>query len=189
MAGNGAVLDFCGPFPNGDGIDDLTTAVSTDTRMPRAAYAPLGSKVLNQLFFQHSSRLNEQAAVNGLVGHAHTLVLGILNLQPSGNLFRRPVQDQFTSNDLWQLHVNSQKAPLGSQGRLPGLVICFTRSILRTPTMPRHLPAHRRHSPLQTFSYLTNGGAGSNSSRNVLALCQCKREQCAPTRRRNNPAV
>ena len=51
MAGDGAVLDFCGPFPDGDGIDDLTTAVSAITRVPRAAYTPLGSKVLNQLFF------------------------------------------------------------------------------------------------------------------------------------------
>src|ERR1700730_13479253 len=177
MAGDGAILDLRRPFSNGNGIDDLTLVVSVIPRVPRAANSPLEPKMLNQLFFQHSTRLNEQAAVNGLVGHAHTLVLGILNLQPSGNLFWRPVQDQFTRNDLLQLHVNSQKAPLGSQGRLPGLVICFTRSILRTPTMPRHLPAHRRHSPLQTFSYLTNGRAGSNSSRNVLALCQCKREQ------------
>jgi hypothetical protein len=24
MTGNGSVLDFCGAFPDGDGIDDLT---------------------------------------------------------------------------------------------------------------------------------------------------------------------
>src|ERR1700730_1851289 len=84
MTGDGAVLDFSGPFPNGDGIDDLTTAVSTDTRMPRAADLPLGPQVLNQLFFQPSARLNEQAAINRFVRHAHALVLGILVLQPSG---------------------------------------------------------------------------------------------------------
>jgi len=59
MTGDGAVFDFRGPFPNGDGIDDLTTAVSANTRVLRVAYGPLGSKVPNQLFFQHSSRLNE----------------------------------------------------------------------------------------------------------------------------------
>jgi hypothetical protein len=53
MTGDGAVLDFSGPFPNGDGIDDLTTAVSTGTRMPRAGYPPLGPKVLNQLWHIH----------------------------------------------------------------------------------------------------------------------------------------
>jgi hypothetical protein len=34
------------------------------------------------------------------VGHAHALVIGILDLQPSVNLFRRPVQNQFNRNDL-----------------------------------------------------------------------------------------
>src|SRR5450759_4225018 len=93
MTRNGAVLDLCGSFSNGNGVDDLATAVSTITRVPRAADPPLESKMLNQLLFQHSARLNEQTAVNGFVGHPHPLVLGILNLQPSGNLFRRPVQD------------------------------------------------------------------------------------------------
>ena len=59
MTGNGAVLDFRGPFPNGDGIDDLTTAVSTNTGLLRAADAALGAKVPHQLFLQHSSRLDE----------------------------------------------------------------------------------------------------------------------------------
>src|ERR1700693_5819768 len=113
MAGDGAVLDLCGPFTNGNGINDLTTAVSTITRVPRAANSPLEAKMLSQLLFQHSPRLNEQAAVNRLVRHAHPLVLGILTLQPSGNRFRRPVQDEFTRNDLLQRHVDSQKAPLG----------------------------------------------------------------------------
>src|SRR5712672_1490863 len=91
MAGDGAVLDLCGSFSNGNCIHDLTSAVSAITRVPRAAYAALGSQVPQQLFFQHSSRLNEQTAVNGFVRYAHTFVLGILDLQPSGNLFRRPV--------------------------------------------------------------------------------------------------
>src|ERR1700730_8281508 len=91
MTRNGAVLDLGGSFSNGNGVDDLATAVSTITRVPRAADSPLESKMLNQLLFQHSSRLNEQAAVNRFVGHAHALVLGIPPLQPSGNLFRRPI--------------------------------------------------------------------------------------------------
>jgi CheY-like chemotaxis protein len=64
MTGDGAVFDFRGPFPDGDSIHDLTTAVSTHTRMPRAAYPPLGPKVLNQLFFQHSSRIRTLLAEN-----------------------------------------------------------------------------------------------------------------------------
>ena len=40
----------------------------------------LDRRCSNELFFQHSTRLNEQATVNGLVGHAQALVLGILDL-------------------------------------------------------------------------------------------------------------
>jgi hypothetical protein len=100
MAGDGTVLDFRRSFSDGDGIDDLTTMMSAITGMPRAAYTPLGAKVLNQLLFQHSPRLYEQAAINRFVGHAHAPIVGMLQLQPSGNLFRRPVQHQFTRNDL-----------------------------------------------------------------------------------------
>ena len=51
-----------------------------------------------QLFFQNSPRLNEETTVNGFVRHAHALVIGIVHVQPSGNLLGRPVQDQFTRN-------------------------------------------------------------------------------------------
>jgi hypothetical protein len=39
------------------------------------------------------------------VGHAHALVVGIVDLQPPGNLLGRPVQDQSTRNDVTQLAV------------------------------------------------------------------------------------
>jgi len=32
--------------------------------------------VPQQLLFQHSARLNEQASVNGFVGHTHALIIG-----------------------------------------------------------------------------------------------------------------
>src|SRR6185312_1233098 len=63
MAGDGAIFDLCGPFSNGNGVDDLTLVVPAVTRMPRAADTPFKAKVLNQLLFQRSARLNEQAAV------------------------------------------------------------------------------------------------------------------------------
>ena len=64
--------------------------------MTRAAHAPLRPQVVQQLFFQCSPGLNEQATVNRFVGHAQALVSGILVLQPPGNLLGRPVQDQST---------------------------------------------------------------------------------------------
>jgi Integrase core domain len=74
--------------------------------MARSAHASLRPQVLHQLFFQYSPRLDEQAAVNDFVGHLHAPVVGILRLQPPGNLFRRPVQNQFTRNHLSQPRVH-----------------------------------------------------------------------------------
>jgi hypothetical protein len=116
MTGDGAILDLRGSFPDGDGIYDLTTRVFEDASVLRAADAAPGSQVPQQLFLQHSAGLDEQTAVNRFVGHAHALVCGILDLQPAGNLFRRPIQNQFTRNQLTQLHMNGQKAGLGPQG-------------------------------------------------------------------------
>src|SRR5216684_4470254 len=189
MTGNGAVLDFCGPFPDGDGVYDLTARVFKDTSVPRAADAAFGSQVPDQLFLQHSASLNEQTTVDRFVGHAHALIIGILDLQPSGNLFGRPIQNQFTRNNLLQLHMDGQKAPLWPQCRLPGLVIRFIGSILRTATMTCDLPAHRRSSALQAFGYITNRRPASDPSRNVFSLSQCERQQRAPTGCRNNPPV
>src|SRR5712692_4397968 len=80
MTRYGAVLNFSGPFPDGNGIYDLTTRVPKDTRVLRTADAALGPQMSNQLFFQRSPRLNEQTTVNGLVGYAQALVIGILGL-------------------------------------------------------------------------------------------------------------
>src|SRR5882724_7224233 len=113
MTGNGSVLDLGGLFPDGNGIDDLTTVVSAITGVPRAADPPLRRQVLHQLLLQPSAGLNEQAATDGFVRHAQALILGILPLQPSGNLLRRPVQKQFTRKQFSQWAVTSQPTGLG----------------------------------------------------------------------------
>ena len=69
--------------------------------------------MLQQLLFQRSTGLNEQASVNGFVGHAPAFIIGVLGFQPAGNLLRRPVQNQFTRNDVPQLQVDGKKAGLG----------------------------------------------------------------------------
>src|SRR5450432_292707 len=189
MARYGAVLNFRGPFPDGDGIGDLTARVSKDTRVLRPAYAPLGSQVLNQLLFQHSSRLYEQAAINRFVRHTHALVVGILQLQPSGNLFRRPVQHQFTRNDFPELGVSGQKAGLGSEGRFPRLLIGFTGSIGRAPAMAGHLPVHCGRRAIQTFGDGTNRRAASDPAGDVFPFLKC---ECAPRTvadERGNPTM
>ena len=115
-------------------------------------------------FFNALPSLNEQATVNRFVGHAQALVVGILGLQPSGNLLGRPVQDQFTRNDVPQLAVDGQQTLLRSQGRDPSLVIRIMGAIGRTATMASYLPAHSGGRSIQTSGYLTNRRTRSDSS-------------------------
>jgi hypothetical protein len=148
VTGNGAVLHFRGPFADRDGLRNLTAPVFKDMRVLRPPYAALGSQVIQQLLLQRSTGLNEQASVNGFVEHTHALIIGILGFQPAGNLLRRPVQNQFTRNDVPQLQVDGKKAAFGPQGRLPGFTVRLTGSICRTATMPCDLPAHGRYRSL-----------------------------------------
>ena len=69
----------------------------------------------------------------------------MLVFQPAGNLLRRPVQNQFTYNDVPQVQVDRKKAALGPQGRLPGFAVRLTGSIRWTATMTCDLPAHCRY--------------------------------------------
>jgi hypothetical protein len=68
------------------GIDDLTVPLSAGSRVLRAGVCGVWRQVPNQLFLQHSACLDEQATVNRFVD-THILVIGMLDFQPSGNLF------------------------------------------------------------------------------------------------------
>ena len=76
-----------------------------DAGVPRAADPPPRSQMLHQFLFQRSPRLYEQTPIDGFVGHAQALVIRVVLLQPSGNLLRRLVLQQFTRNQLLQLAV------------------------------------------------------------------------------------
>src|SRR5271154_7325459 len=170
MARNRAVFHFRRPLADRDGSDDLPACLSMFAGMTRAAHAPLRPQMVHQLFFQCTPSLNEQAAVNRFVGHAQALVVGILVLQPPGNLFGRPVQDQFTRNDVPQLAVDAKQTSLRTQGRNPSLVIGIMGTIGRTTTMASDLPAHGGGSSIQTSRYLPNRATRSDPSGDVLAL-------------------
>ena len=93
---------------------DCPLALAWRERLHRGASSAVGPAAL----FQHSAGLNEQATIDGFVGHAQALVIRILGLtQPSGNhLLGRPVQDQFTLNDVHQVVFDGKEALLWPQG-------------------------------------------------------------------------
>jgi len=108
--------------------------------------------------------LRRGAAVDGFVGHAHALVVGILRLQPPGNLFGRPVQHQFTRNHVAQLAVHGKQTAFRSQRCVPCLLVRIIGAIARSATVARDLPAHRRRSPTKTIGNLSQRRAGSHAS-------------------------
>src|SRR5262244_680712 len=174
MTRNSTVLHFSGPFADRDGLRDLTASVFKNTRVLRPADAAIGSQVVQQLLLQRSTGLNEQASVNGFVGHPHALIIGILGFQPAGNLLRRPVQNQFTRNDVPQVQVDGKKAALGPQGRLPGFAVRLTGSAGSNPSAPQSQV---------TLPLAEHGGVGRRSpivvcttatSRLVFEWCSCR---------------
>jgi hypothetical protein len=59
--------------------------------------------------------------------------------EPFRNLFRRPVQDQFTGDHRTQLPVEGKQARPGPQSRLPSLMVGFTGSVQGTAAVAYHL--------------------------------------------------
>jgi hypothetical protein len=59
MPGNGTILHFRRSFANGNGIDDLSLGMPMNAGVLRTADAAPGAKVLNQLYFERSTRLYE----------------------------------------------------------------------------------------------------------------------------------
>src|SRR6266849_8897669 len=85
--------------------------------------------------------------------------------------------------------MDRKKAPLGTQGRLPGFAVGLAGSIHRTATMTCDFPAHGRHRSVQAFGNLTYRRARSDPSGDLLALTQREREERAPPNRRNKPTA
>src|SRR5215475_4265653 len=153
--------------------------------MTRAPHVPLRAQLVHQLFFQYAPRLNEQAAVDGLVRHAHALVVGTASFQPSGNLLGRPVQHQFTRNDIAQLAVHGKQTTFRPQCQNPSLPICIMRTVGWAAAMASDLPTYGGGSSIEMTRYLTNRRAGSDPSRDVFSLSQseCQPRAAASNRR------
>jgi hypothetical protein len=67
VAWDRTIFNRCRSFSDGYGILDLAESVPFQAGMPGTADRAFRSQVLKQFFFQHATRLNEQAAINRLV--------------------------------------------------------------------------------------------------------------------------
>src|SRR5205823_6982879 len=165
VARDRSVFRFRWPFADRDGIDDLPPCMSMLAEMARATHTPLRPQVVHQLFFQYATCLNKQTTVDRLVRHVHALVVGIPILQPPGNLLGRPVQNQFTRNDISQLAVHGQRAARGTQSRFPSLPVSIMSTIGTTSAMAYDLPAHCRCGTTTTPGDPSNPPDGTDPPR------------------------
>ena len=81
------------------------------------------SQVLDQLLLERAAGLYEQRAIDRLVRHPQRLILGVGNLQPPGDLLRRPVVSELRVHDAPQARVRDELTRLGAQRWMPGLPI------------------------------------------------------------------
>ena len=100
--------------------------------MARTAHPAGASQVLQQLFLQGTAGLDEECAINRLVGHLARLVLRIRALEPPGHLVRRPLELQLVGHDTRQRRVLREFTALRALRPVPCRLIRSTRSV-RSP--------------------------------------------------------
>jgi hypothetical protein len=73
-----------------------------------------------QFFLEDPAGLNEETAINRFVRNPHVGVRWKLALQPSGNLFGRPISSQLVGHEPSQTGLISKSTPFGPARLLPG---------------------------------------------------------------------
>ena len=93
MSRHGAILNLGWPLADGDHIEDMPLSTLRIVALG-AAHQPRSAQMCCQLFLQHATGLDEEAAIDRFVRYLHVLVGWELLLQPTGDLLRRPLQPE-----------------------------------------------------------------------------------------------
>ncbi|CUH47827.1 hypothetical protein RUA4292_02003 [Ruegeria atlantica] len=161
VAGNGAVFDSGRAFPDRDRILDLTEPIPLQASMARPADGTCRAQMCKQLLLQNATGLDKQASVDRFVRHTLALVVGMLALQPTRDLLRRPLAFELLSYCVTERRPLRQLAGLRTPCTLPGCLIGLGGPVMLTPPVAPHLPADRRWRSAQLTRNCTNGQLGS----------------------------
>ena len=96
--------------------------------------------------------------------------MGEVDLQPTGDLFRRPIQRQFNRDDVAQLPVPREQTLFGAEREPPGTIIGSSSAIPIAPSVAHDLSAYGRWSSAEARSDRPEGRAGRDASGDVFAL-------------------
>lgn len=94
-----------------------------------SAHHPRSPQVLQQLFLQGPSGLDEEASVDGLLRHLVILIVRIRVLEPAGDLLWRPQPLELVCHDAGQCPVLYQFTALRAPRPFPGRLIRQVGSI------------------------------------------------------------
>jgi hypothetical protein len=109
MTGHRSVFDLSRSLTNRDGLGDRLAALADLAAVTTSiAEHASATQVRQELFFQHTTRLDEETAVDRLVRHPPTLIVAKRSFKPSGNLLRRPVEPELGRDRAGQSRVLRQ---------------------------------------------------------------------------------
>jgi hypothetical protein len=86
MTGDGSVGSLRRAFTDRYRINDPSASLAFVARRACMANLALCTQVLRELLSQNAAALHEQRAIDGLVGHPHTLIVLILPFNPRSDL-------------------------------------------------------------------------------------------------------
>jgi len=136
MPRNGSVVDLGRSLTNRDCVDDLAPWLAFRAGQLRTTKCLAMAQVGDQLFFQDTSSLDEQAPVDRLVGDMHAGIGRIRQPQPPRDLLWRPLQLKFSCNGTAQPRVQREQAGLRTKSPFERLRIGIRGAVSVASTMP-----------------------------------------------------
>src|SRR5680860_1431219 len=129
-----------------------------------------------QFFLQHAARLDEQASIDSLMGHAAGLVVGMFAPQPARDLLRRPLELKLNRYCPAQRRATSELARLGATCAIPSRPIRSRSPIACAASIVPHLAADRRWRTSQLTGNRSKRQLRPQPSGDLLALGQPQRQ-------------
>src|SRR6266536_5775883 len=162
-------------------------------RLPRRALLGLRTEPARRRCSSSSrfraAGLDEQGQVDRLVRHPHSLVLGVVRPQPTGDLLGRPVGGQLRGHERRQGRLTRELAVLRSPATLPGSPLCLGGTVAASAAVAVELARDRRRRSSEPGRDRPRRSAGGDAARDLLPLGQCQGKPAAPPLGRRQTAT
>src|SRR5439155_3848469 len=167
-------------------IEDEGRALVAGLGASRPAHRSGSSKVRQQLALECSTRLDEQAQIDRLMGHPPSVILSELELQPARDLLGGPVFAQLRGDQLAQCRVARELAHLWAPGVAPRASVRISGAITAPAAVAGDLSSHGRRRSSQPRRDSPGRLSSRDPARDLLPLRKSQSQTTAPPRRRSN---